>query len=150
MTTHTRRPLVALGALVVGLTVAVFGATPLPAPAQGSAATQTREAGGVTVAVTWQAGASGLTFKVVLDTHSVNLDDYDLAQLAVVRTDQGQEVAPISWQAPLGGHHREGTLTFPWTTDDGTSLLGGGTRAIELVIRNVAGVPERSFRWTVA
>lgn len=113
-----------------------------------SAATQTNEGGNVTVKVTWQGTNAGPVFTVALDTHSVNLDSYDLRQLAVLRTDQGVEVSPSGWDAPNGGHHREGRLTFPTTTADGKQVLGQSTRTIELVIRNVAGVPERTFRWT--
>ncbi len=84
-----------------------------------------------------------------MDTHVVNLDGYDLKQLAVLRTDQGQEIQPVSWNAPTGGHHRSGTLTFPATLADGTPLIGSNTRNIELVIRNVGGVPERTLKWTL-
>jgi hypothetical protein len=35
----------------------------------------------------------------------------------------------------------------PTTVADGSPLIGQDTRTIELVIRNIAGVPERSFRW---
>lgn len=110
-------------------------------------ATQTSDAGRVTVKVTWTGAASGIAFRVIMDTHSVDLDGYDLQQLAVLRTDQGLESQPSGWDAPKGGHHREGTLTFPATTADGTPLIGPSTGTIELLIRDVAGVPERSFRW---
>lgn len=84
-----------------------------------------------------------------MDTHAVDLDGYDLGQLAVLRTDGGREVRPSGWDAPKGGHHRSGTLTFPATAADGSPLIGPTTRAIELVIRDVGGVPERRFRWTL-
>lgn len=66
----------------------------------------------------------------------------------MLRTDQGLEAQPTGWDAPQGGHHRSGTLTFPDATADQKPLIGPDTRAVELIIRNVAGVPERSFRWT--
>ena len=69
---------------------------------QPSAATQTSEGGGVTVAVTWQGPSAGPVFDVAMDTHSVDLDGYDLRQLAVLRNDQGQEVRPNGWDAPAG------------------------------------------------
>ena len=86
---------------------------------------------------------------IVMDTHVVNLDVYDLAQLAVLRTDGGAEVRPSAWDAPLGSHHREGTLTFPSLGDDGTPTVTSTSRSVELVIRDVAGVPERILRWEV-
>jgi hypothetical protein len=112
-----------------------------------SAATQTSEGGEVTIAVTWRDPTAGPVFEVAMDTHSVNLDDYDLQNLAVLHNDQGKEVRPSSWDAPKGGHHREGTLRFPEKTPDGGLMIGPDTREIELVIRDVAGVPERRFVW---
>lgn len=119
-----------------------------PQQPKASASTQTSEGGQVTVEVTWQGLSAGPVFTVALNTHSVNLDDYDLMKLAVLRTDQGVEIRPIGWDAPAGGHHRSGTLTFPAKAPDGSPLIGPGTRTVELVIREVAGVPERVFRWT--
>lgn len=117
--------------------------------AQAGAATRTSEGGQVTVKVTWDGTIDPPAFTVVMDTHAVDLDGYDLGQLAVLRTDQGQEMHPAAWVAPKGGHHREGQLTFPAIAADGGPLIGPGTRAIELVLRDVAGVPERIFRWTL-
>jgi hypothetical protein len=117
-----------------------------PAPMAGSA-TRISEGGQVTVEVTWGGPSAGPVFTVVLDTHAVDLDGYDLRALAVLRTDDGREVAPSGWDAPRGGHHREGELTFPVTAADGTPVIGPGTRAIEVLVRDVAGIPERSFRW---
>lgn len=128
------------------------GATPTTPGAsgstQGGAATVKSEGGQVTVAVTWDGAGAGPVFRVALDSHSVDLDGYDLRQLAVLRTDLGRETRPTGWDAPKGGHHREGTLTFPPTTADGSPVIGSSTRSIELIIRDVAGVPVRSFRWT--
>jgi hypothetical protein len=112
-----------------------------------SAATQTNDGGQVTIKVTWSGANADPTFDVVMDTHAVELDGYDLTQLAVLRVD-GREVQPASWDAPTGGHHRQGTLRFSVTAADGTPLIGAETRAVELIIRDVAGVSERVFRWT--
>ncbi len=111
-------------------------------------ATQTNEGGQVTIKATWQGPSAGPVFDVVMDTHAVDLDGYDLTQLAVLRIDGGRKVQPAGWDAPKGGHHREGTLTFPTTAADGSPLIAPGTRTVELVIRGVAGVSERVFRWT--
>ena len=111
-------------------------------------ATQTSEGGQVTVKVTWTGVNAGPVFTVVMDTHSVDLDRIDLRDLAVLRTDDGREVRPNGWDAPKGGHHREGNLTFPTSAEDGSALLGDSTQTITLTIRDVAGVPERSFQWS--
>ncbi|MBI3978477.1 MAG: hypothetical protein HY331_09860 [Chloroflexi bacterium] len=114
---------------------------------RSAALTQTSEAGQVTIQATWAGPDAGPVFVVVMDTHAVDLDGYDLRQLSVLRTGQGRDVSPTGWDAPKDGHHRSGNLTFPATADDGSPVLGPGPQTVELIIRNVAGVPERTFRW---
>jgi hypothetical protein len=111
--------------------------------------TQSAEAGAVTVDITplnlpdTKTGA--LDFKVVMNTHSVELG-VDLAKLAVLKVGDN-EVAAKMWQTPAGGgHHVEGTLNFPGITATGKPILEGATSAT-VVIRNLAGVPERKFTW---
>jgi hypothetical protein len=93
-------------------------------------------------------GTDELTFAVILDTHVVNLDAYDLLELAVVRTVDEREIAPLQWDAPPGGHHREGTLRFPLISQDGVAVLESGSGGVALVIRDMAGVPERVLEWS--
>jgi hypothetical protein len=142
-------------ALVAALALAACGPAPpvatatppiasASAPSQGS--TLANEGGMVTVFATWAGPAAGPVFKIALDTHSVNLDGYDLAKQAVLRVD-GREVAATAWDAPKGGHHRSGNLVFPTSGADGAPTIGAGARAVEVVVRDVAGVPERTFRW---
>lgn len=80
-----------------------------------------------------------LHFQVAMNTHSVELN-YDLTQLAVLRTDRGDEVTPLQWDGSEGGHHVNGTLYFP-------AIDLQDSQWVELVIREVAGEPERAFRW---
>lgn len=108
-----------------------------PAGAALSALPKVNEGGQVKITVTRQQTGAAIAFKVVLDTHAIDLDSYDLRELATLRVD-GNEIRAAGWDAPQGGHHREGTLLFPDTAASGP---------VELVIRDVAGVPERSFRW---
>lgn len=111
------------------------------------------QGGNVTIDITWEnpseAGNSSVRFDVAMNTHSVDLDGYDLGELAVLRNDQGVEAMPDKWDAPLGGHHRKGELVFS-KGKNGQPIIGPGTKAIELLIRDVGGVKERSFRWDVA
>lgn len=79
-----------------------------------------------------------LAFDVVMDTHSVDLDNYDLKSLAVLRDDQGNEYRPVSWESAPGGHHRSGRLSFPSQSQ---------AQSVELIIRDVANVKQRTFRW---
>lgn len=110
-------------------------------------ASRTDEGGGVTVEVTWNGELQPVVFDIVMDTHSVELDGYDLARLAVLRTDRGNELTPLAWEAPKGGHHRTGTLSFEGASAR-TELAGASY--LELVIRDVGGVPERTFHWDLA
>ncbi len=119
-------------------------------PAGADSLTQTSEGGQVTIAATWEGEAAGPVFDVALNTHSVDLDGIDLAQSADLRADNGVEVKPAAWEAPKGGHHRSGVLTFPTTTPDGKPLIAKDTRVLMLTIRGVAGVPERVFRWELS
>lgn len=113
-------------------------------------------AGGVTVEATWvtsehlaargalQEAASRLPdgtilIHVKLDTHSVDLAQYDLAALASL--DFGGEATPALGYEPLSdeGHHREGVLAFAAREPEGP---------VSLVLREVAGVRERRLVWS--
>ena len=144
-------PLLLLVAGLIAVVASACGGSQQNAAATAASTSlrQSSDAGNVTVDVTWKGSAAGPVFTVAMNTHSVDLDGYDLRTLAVLRTDQGIEVQPASWDAPQGGHHREGTLTFPTTTADGKPLLGPETRSFALTIRGIAGVPERTLRWTL-
>jgi hypothetical protein len=138
------------GALLLGACAAPAAPNPAsdPAPVAGGGRTQVVDGGQVTVRVSWAGPSAGPVFDVTLDTHAVDLDGYDLTGLATLRLGDGRQVAPTSWEAPRGGHHRIGKLAFPATTPDGKAVLAG-PGPVELVIRDVAGVPERAFEWTL-
>lgn len=105
---------------------------------------QSNNGGQVTIDVEW-IGLDGdrLIFTVAMNTHSVDLDSYDLGELAVLRDDEGAEYQPVSWDSPPGGHHRQGELSF----SPPASLSRGMTTYLEIVIRDVAGVGERVMKW---
>ena len=97
---------------------------------------------GVTVAVTPQgldASAKSWDFKVVLDTHSGELND-DLVKTSTLIDDKGGRHVPLKWEgAGPGGHHREGTLSF--------SAIAPRPGAVELQIQRLGESKPRSFRW---
>jgi hypothetical protein len=99
--------------------------------------------GGVTVAVTFLKERSDApSFRVVLDTHSVNLDGYRFEEIARLRDGKGGELAPTAVEGAEGsGHHREATVRFAWPDPK--------PKIVEMVVKGVAGVPEREFRWSV-
>ena len=118
----------------------------------GSNTTQSSSGGSVTIDVTWEnlRDPSALRFSVAMNTHSVELDGFDLGKLTTLRNDQGQEVSPESWDAPQGSHHRSGTLIFPAKDGSGKPIVGPGVKSLDLVIRDVAGVKERVLKWEVS
>ena len=77
-------------------------------------------------------------FDVVMDTHSVELDQ-DMTKIAILIDEQGKEYKAINWEGPSGGHHREGVLVF--------EAINPMPSHLELKIKNIGGVPERSFKW---
>ncbi|HSM55043.1 MAG TPA: hypothetical protein VK879_02710 [Candidatus Sulfomarinibacteraceae bacterium] len=102
--------------------------------------------GAVSVAVTpLNAGQDGATldFEVAMNTHSVDLS-MNLAELATLVTDTGQEVTATAWSGEAGGHHVSGVLSFP-TAGGGAALLEGAT-TITLSLENV-DAPVRTFTW---
>ncbi|HEX9899240.1 MAG TPA: hypothetical protein VGC81_08425 [Candidatus Methylomirabilis sp.] len=100
--------------------------------------------GGVTVIATLlKEQADATAVKLVLDTHSVNLDGYKLDAIAALRDDAGKTYPVVAVeQASGGGHHRQAVLQF--------GKVSAEAKTIELIVKDVAGVKERIFRWSVA
>ncbi len=111
--------------------------------AAASNMTQSVAGGGVTAKVTFlnPQNADEPRFQIVLDTHSVNLDAYELKTIVVLRDDIGKSYGPTAVENKGGGHHRETFVSFP--------KLSPGAKRIELVIKDIAGVKERTFVWNL-
>ncbi len=160
--------IVSLLAIVALLAVACSGMSAAPAPTStptvqqpaaqnnvqppasdetGSSATtfktQTVDGGSVTVAVTpvvLKAGAL-LEFDIAMNTHSVDLSN-DMLTAVVLQDDTGKEYAPTAWDGPAeGGHHREGKIKF--------GALVPNAKSVTLIVKGIAGVPERTFKWSL-
>jgi hypothetical protein len=102
--------------------------------------TRIDEQAGVTVSVTPtfpSPGSKEWTFNVVMNTHSVELDQ-DMTKVAILIDEQGNEYKALKWDGPDGSHHREGVLIFGKMTP--------APRSIELRISGIGGV-VRSFTW---
>ena len=102
--------------------------------------TKTEEQASVTVVVTpldLSTNSKEWKFDVGMNTHSVELDQ-DMTKIAVLVDDQGKEYKPVSWEGPIGGHHREGVLIFNQITPN--------PKSVELKISDIGGV-VRSFTW---
>lgn len=76
-------------------------------------------------------------FDIVMSTHSVKLDQ-DMTKVAIIVDDQGKEYAPTKWEGPVGGHHREGVLTF--------NQIIPTPKSVELKISDLGSV-VRTFSW---
>jgi hypothetical protein len=84
-----------------------------------------------------------IVFEISMSTHSIDLS-MDMATLATLTTDDGRTVQASLWDAPRGGHHVEGKLSFPASVD-GKPILDGATK-LTLTIKDV-DAPERLFAW---
>ena len=100
---------------------------------------QTVSGGGVAAKVTYLKSNDDLRFQVVLDTHSVALDGYDLKAIIFLRDESGKTYLPNAVENKGSGHHRQATVIFP--------KIASGAKRVELVIKDVGGVKERIFRW---
>jgi hypothetical protein len=129
--------------------VAIETPAPPVAGAWPDGQAQTSAEGAVTIIVTplnLNGAADTLEFEVAMDTHSVELD-MDLAALSSLSADNGLVADPSGWDAPSGGHHVSGILSFPRTVQ-GKALLEG-TATVTLTIRGV-DVAERIFEWSIS
>jgi hypothetical protein len=101
--------------------------------------------GPVTVAVTLVAPpppGSPVTVRVVLDTHSVGLDGVAFERAVALRKPDGSDEAPAAVEQISGtGHHREAVVVF--------RVIEGATD-VQIVVRDVGGIPERVFVWQVS
>jgi hypothetical protein len=84
-----------------------------------------------------------IDFQVNMNTHSVDLS-MDLTVLTTLTTDTGYSVQATLWDAPAGGHHVSGRLSFPATVEDNPIL--DGVERITLTVEDV-DAPERVFVW---
>jgi len=80
-------------------------------------------------------------FEVRMNTHSETLGE-DMVAVSSLKDNAGRVYQATAWQgSEPGGHHRKGVLEFPKLEDN--------TDSITLIIRKVANVPERTFKWSV-
>ncbi len=77
-------------------------------------------------------------FLVSMNTHSVDLAGYDMVKISELRV-AGKTFAPLRWESTSeNNHHRSGALVFPKVDT---------SQPAELVIKTIAGVPQRLYRW---
>ena len=103
--------------------------------------TQEAEAASVTIKVTYRNpfDKAAPVFKIVFDTHSVSLDEYKFEDVSILRFNGSTYRASLV-SSEGSGHHREAEVEFK-----GADAAMSGY--LELVIKGVAGVEERVFRF---
>ena len=87
-----------------------------------------------------KAGDSELRFEVKLDTHSVDLEQYELKEISFISFDDGTESKSIGLNREGSGHHITNILLFE-------GPIPAEARTMTLIIRNVGDVTERSLEW---
>lgn len=162
MRRNTSRGLAAMlgaGALIVLSAHAVAGQSP-------AQATRTDAQGGITVKAVFVTSTYSRTnptdpltgrvdpernivFAITLDTHSGDLSKFDFVKNVTLRNDRGQQVTPSRWVATAdGAHHRAGGLVFS-RTDQAGRAMDAQAKVLELIVRDLGGVPERTLRWAL-
>ena len=142
---------VAVGAVALGLTTISRPKTPATTltstVAASSPEAQLSDAGGLQVEVTLNRSAStkdSLQFDVSMNTHSVELGQFDLAKLSQVILEPGGTLTDFTWQ-PNGtgsGHHVQGKLVLR----DARGLLASA-KSITLEIKGAPEPEVRRFQW---
>ena len=120
---------------------------PPPAPAQDNSDTSQKwesridDQANVTVTATpadLGVDAEEWKFDVVMETHSVELDQ-DMIETTTLVDNPGREYKPLRWEGTEpGGHHREGTLIF--------APIKPYPQHLNLFIKNIGG-KNRAFAW---
>ncbi len=94
-----------------------------------------KEENNVTVIIEYlpDKSSSQLSFRMALDTHSVELDAFDFAKDVALEKD-GKSISPTLLKQEGSGHHRSAELNFPTTNTPFT-----------IVVKNLSNIPRREF-----
>lgn len=114
----------------------MMGGTTAAAPATGGRKTQEKAEAGVTVKVALESSDGALRFKVALETHTVDLDQYKFDEIVALRA-AGKEYKAMVKSQESSGHHRSAVVEFE----------NPKAMEVEVVVKNVAGVGERVFKF---
>ena len=117
---------------------------------------RTNDEGAVTIALSYmdpsQSSEYGdvIAFHTTINTHSVDLSQYQLDKLSYLVDSSGNKYTPSGWveSESSGGHHRKGVLVFSRSDDSGVGILLND-RHFEIIVKDVDGIPERTFRWDI-
>lgn len=102
----------------------------------GPQKSQERAEAGVTAKVALESTDGTIRFKVALETHTVELDKYRFDEIVALRGGGKEYPARVKSQEG-SGHHRAAVVEFD----------NPGAKEVEIVIKGVAGVKERVFKF---
>ncbi len=132
--------------ILVALTgVTAFAAGEAVAASDGSTGKFTQQVvgNGVTVTATLlKDQPENTAIMLALDTYFVNLIRYDFEELVILRDDTGKTypLTAVEQASPRKLRYRQAVLRF--------GKVNPGAKTIELIVKDVAGVKERTFRWS--
>lgn len=125
------------GMMMQGMMGGAAAAEPKEEEQQGGRQkTQEKSEAGVTVKVSQEGSDGTVSFKVAIETHTVDLDGYKFDEIVVLRAGGKEYQAKVKSQEG-SGHHRSAVVEFD----------NPGTKEVEVVIKGVAGVKERVFKF---
>lgn len=115
--------------------------------------TKTDSQGEVTVLAEWlnpkELDADSLQFDLVMDTHSVNLEEYEILKNTEVLIDNLVINSGFRIEKQGAGHHVSQILIVPIDTlKSGTNL--SQAKSIKLVLKNLGNIPQRTFVWNIS
>lgn len=88
-----------------------------------------------------------LNFEVYLNTHSIELDKYNLGEMTTLFIGSDTKITEgIIWETVGGGHHISGTLKVP-KQYNGEKINYVDADFIELEVRDLSGIDSRKFKW---
>lgn len=108
--------------------------------------------GGIDIAISFdnilQDNDEFLTFRLMLNNHSVDLDSFKYAEIASLRTSNETIIDNgFIWElGGGGGHHVYGFLKLPKRFND-KDVITSDTEYIELEIKGLGNAESRTFRW---
>ncbi|MDO8555316.1 MAG: hypothetical protein Q7R75_02010 [bacterium] len=78
--------------------------------------------------------------EITFTTHQGDID-INLTNQALLIDERNNQLKPISWSGGNGGHHLRGILVFPSIPKENSKMT--------LVIKDIYGVKERTFLWSL-
>ena len=106
-------------------------------------ATRNDNQGNVMIAATYQGAEQKdgpVSIKLALNTHMVDLSQYDIQRLSYLQFDDQTPIQAAKWVQSGEGHHIRGTLTF-------AGSAGKSVKKLRLILKGIGGIDQRVFEW---